>query len=384
MLILPQQLQNDIEQYAQKVQDFTNGIISETEFKVFRVPMGVYEQRKNGTYMVRVRCVAGYITPKLLQVVCDIAEKYGSKLLHITTRQEFQIQNISLENSVHIISELYQYGLTTRGGGGNTVRNIMASVDSGIAKDEIFDVFPYAVNLTNFLISQPSSWALPRKYKISFSNSSKDTGYAIFNDLGFIAKQQDSTQGFAVYVGGSLSSQPMIGELLFNFIPSSDIYTVAEAVKQVFNKYGNRRNKHKARLRFIFYKYGTEQVLNWIRTAYNELKTIETSYLFEPITLSKQTDFDKNIYTDNSDSNFILWKKRYVTQQKQKGYVSFEIPCKYGNFSPSTLRDLAKYFEPYGDDIIRFSMRQTIFVRNIPEIHIYEIISNREKIKITD
>lgn len=375
MLILPQQLQNDIEQYAQKVQDFTNGIISETEFKVFRVPMGVYEQRKNGTYMVRVRCVAGYITPKLLQVVCDIAEKYGSKLLHITTRQEFQIQNISLENSVHIISELYQYGLTTRGGGGNTVRNIMASVDSGIAKDEIFDVFPYAVNLTNFLISQPSSWALPRKYKISFSNSSKDTGYAIFNDLGFIAKQQDSTQGFAVYVGGSLSSQPMIGELLFNFIPSSDIYTVAEAVKQVFNKYGNRRNKHKARLRFIFYKYGTEQVLNWIRTAYNELKTIETSYLFEPITLSKQTDFDKNIYTDNSDSNFILWKKRYVTQQKQKGYVSFEIPCKYGNFSPSTLRDLAKYFEPYGDDIIRFSMRQTIFVRNIPEIHIYEIYS---------
>jgi sulfite reductase (ferredoxin) len=120
-----------------------------------------------------------------------------------------------LENTLKVLTELSKIGLASRGGGGNTVRNIMASIDAGISEDEPFDVTPYSAALTNFLISQPDSWTLPRKFKISFSGSREDNGYAIFNDLGFIADIKNGQKGFKVYLGGSLGSNPMISHMRF-------------------------------------------------------------------------------------------------------------------------------------------------------------------------
>src|SRR5450759_701406 len=147
------------------------------------------------------------ISPFQIKQVAAIAKKYRSELLHITTRQDIQIQNVTLQSTVNILKDLYQIGLAARGGGGNTVRNIMASVDSGIDPNETFDVFPYAVALTNKLIAEADSWTLPRKFKIAFSNTEEDTAYATFNDLGFIAKEKDGVKGFKVFIGGSLGSK---------------------------------------------------------------------------------------------------------------------------------------------------------------------------------
>lgn len=379
MIVLPAYLQQEIAEYKQKIRAFRNNSISETEFKSIRVPMGVYEQRTNGTFMVRIRCTGGFISPLQLKQIGEIAILYNSELLHITTRQEIQIQNLTLEHTAEIIQKLYDIGISTRGGGGNTVRNIMTSVDAGISEFEIFDVYPYTVALTNYLIAQSDSWTLPRKFKIAFSGCESDNAYAMFNDLGFIAKIQNGIHGFSVYIGGSLSSSPMIGEQVFDFIPAEEVIIVSEAVKKIFSQHGNRRNKHKARLRFLFYKYGKTEVFNWIYDLYNTYKKQDFEKLI-PI----QFEFIKfpiedHLSIETANEDFLLWKKRYVTVQKQNGYVSICIPFEHGNIKPIDTIELAEFVSKYGNDVLRFSMRQQIFLRNIPEAEIYKIYQFLEK-----
>ena len=202
MYTLPATLSDDIQYFGSLIDEFTEGRIEPVKFKGTRVPMGIYEQRKDGTFMVRIRCAGGFITPVQLKKVAEIAHKYNSELLHITTRQELQIQNLALKDTLLVLQNLKEIGLASKGGGGNTVRNILASVDSGISSDEVFDVLPYAENLTSKLIAEPDSFTLPRKFKIAFSTSDKDTGYAAFNDLGFIATIKNNMRGFKVFIGG--------------------------------------------------------------------------------------------------------------------------------------------------------------------------------------
>ena len=152
--------------------------------------------------------------------------------------------------------ELLQAGLASRGGGGNTVRNVLISPDAGVGIDEIFDPSPYAFALTTRLIAESDSWLLPRKFKIAFSNSAADTSYAEFNDLGFVTQIRDGQKGFRVYVAGGLGTKPEVGHLLHEFIPAEDVYVVASAVKQLFDKHGNRKNRHAARMRFLWKTLG--------------------------------------------------------------------------------------------------------------------------------
>lgn len=180
--------------------------------------------------MVRVRCAAGAITPEQLRRVAQISEQHAADTLHITTRQELQLHSVQLEDVVLIMRQLLEVGLSTRGGGGNTVRNITASFDSGVAADEVFDVSPHAFALTTRLVSEPDSWLLPRKYKIAFSNSPADNARAAFNDLGFIAKVQDGVKGFEVYIAGGMGTKPQVGHRLHEFVPDTEVCLIAEAI----------------------------------------------------------------------------------------------------------------------------------------------------------
>ncbi len=378
MYRIPLTLKQEIGKYNDLMKAYQSKKIDPKEFKAYRVPMGIYEQRKDGTYMVRVRCSAGFISPVQLKIVAEIAQKYDSQLIHITTRQELQIQNLALKDTYPILLELYAIGLASRGGGGNTVRNIMASVDAGISKDEVFDVTPYNIALTNYLIAQPDSWTLPRKYKITFSGSDRDTAFAAFNDLGFIARIKEGQKGFKVYIGGSLGSKPMVGHVLFDFLPAVDILYVADAVKELFSRHGNRRNKHKARLRFVFYRLGKEKVFELFKQIYDALKQANQLTLNLPplpesskINLPVEAPVDKRAFT--------LWEKRYVTQQKQTDYFSILIPFEYGDVASGIIKNLGDFLIPFGEDVVRFSMRQNIHLRNIPKQYIAMVFNFLQK-----
>jgi sulfite reductase (ferredoxin) len=365
MYIIPDSLKTEIGAFAKHVLDFRNGEIEAVKFKAIRVPMGIYEQRINGTFMVRVRCAAGMITPVQLKQVALLALNEGAGPIHITTRQELQLHSVKLEQVSGILERLYQLGLSSRGGGGNTVRNIMASEDAGISTDEVFDVTPYALALTNTLIAEADSWSLPRKYKTAFAGNDSDNANATFSDLGLIATIRSGEKGFKVYIGGGLGSKPTAGFKLSDFIPATDLLYVGEALKVLFSEHGNRRNRHKARIRYIFYKLGEERVFELFHEIFNRLKAEGNYPLVLPEVLPSLNDgWVIDFHPENEW--FGKWLKRYVKAQKQTGLYSVEVPFEQGMVKAETFVRLAEFLAPLGDDVIRFTMRQNILLRNIP------------------
>jgi len=365
MYIIPDSLKSEIGAFAKHVNDFRSGEIEAVRFKAIRVPMGIYEQRKNGTFMVRIRCAAGMISPQQLKEIALLAQKEGAEPIHITTRQELQLHNVQLEQAPRILEHLYELGLSSRGGGGNTVRNIMASEDAGIAKDEIFNVTPYALTLTNTLIAESDSWSLPRKYKIALAGNDSDNANATFSDLGLIATIRSGEKGFKVYIGGGLGSKPTAGFKLSDFIPATDVLYIGEALKILFSEHGNRRNRHKARIRYIFYKLGEERVFELFYEIFNRLKAEGNYELVLPEV--HQSRKKGQVIDYNSESElFGKWFKRYVREQKQSGFYSVEVPFNQGMVKTKTFIRLAEFLAPLGEDVIRFTMRQNILLRNIP------------------
>jgi len=376
MYKIPDSLTEEIAWFGTLIDDFHQGKTEPVKFKGSRVPMGIYEQRKDGMYMVRIRCTGGFISPQQLKQVALTAQEHQTSHLHITTRQEIQIHQILIDQAKTILPELQAAGLSSKGGGGNTVRNILVDIHSGISTEEVFDVLPNAVDLTTYLIAQPDSFTLPRKLKIAFSTNEENADFAVINDLGFIAKIKDGKRGFKVYLGGSVASNPTLGWEIFDFAPEEELFNIAVAAKRFFNNHGNRKNKHKARIRYIFYKEGAEKTKELFFNYYNEIKAKESlSYSTNSLDfVYKKPDYD---LIENSSNEFKLWKKRYATAQKQTGLFSILIPFVNGNTDPETLLKLAEFADGFGNDVLRFTPRQQLQLRNIPENflgNVYQIL----------
>lgn len=343
---LPESLDTDIDQYKNLVDDYLKGKIDKERIKAFRVPMGIYEQRDNEKYMMRIRLPGGAVTPTQLISISEIAEKYTDWPLHFTTRQDVQIHNLELDSTVNIYKQLKKIGLTSRGGGGNTVRNILGSYDSGIDGDEVFDISPYVQALTTRLIAESDSWTLPRKLKIAFSGSENDTGLATINDLGFIAKIKNNQKGFSVYIAGGMGRRSRVGFKLYDFIPDTEVYNIVKAVKNLFDKYGNRKNKYAARLRFLREQLGEKVFIAKFENELNEVRLKRIPHL------------------DITDSNHI-----------NKGYL--ELPLFLGDISFNNAKKLGAILKEYGENTIRITPEQNILIRNIAE---REINTLKEKL----
>jgi len=365
---IPEKLVKEIEEFSLFIQKKLKGEIDPIQFRAKRVPFGIYEQRINDTYMIRVRCPAGIITPEQLEVLANVAKKYGSGRLHITTRQEVQIHSVSDIGKIpEILYTLYEANLSTRGGGGNTVRNIVAPADSGITEDEIFDVSPYAIALTNLLITDDNSWNLPRKFKVNFSYNPEDSGLARIADVGFIAKSKDGQDGFEVYVAGGLGVKSSVAKKLIDFISATEAGIVAEAVKRLFFHHGNRKNRHKARLRFLWDKIGEKEFRTLFENYYNEIKD-DKNYILSIEKIDNYCENESIKVFDVSEKeikDFESWKKRFVFAQRQKDLFAIELPLLLGDIDCDTLAYLADFLKPYGKNIIRFTTKQNILLRNI-------------------
>ena len=363
---IPASLPNEIEELNAHIHRYLAGEMDAESMRGQRVPFGCYEQRQNGTYMLRIRCPGGALTPTQLRVIATLSKKYGRDSIHITTRQEFQIHEVKLENVVPILRELLNANLATRGSGGNTVRNILVSPEAGISADEVFDPTVYAFALTSQLIAEPDSWTLPRKFKIAFSSSAKDSAFAHFNDLGFIAATKQGERGFRVYVAGGMGAKPEIGRLLHDFIQCEDVYFVAEAVKRVFHKHGNRKDKNSARLRFLWKQLGKDRFRQLYEQQFEEL-------LKEPLRPLELPQESAGSVTPPfrprkiQEPEFEAWKRRFVSRQRQPGLCSILLPVFLGNLKNADAITLALFLEAFGNNVLRPTMGQNLRLRNIPE-----------------
>lgn len=273
ILHIHETVKEDTLNYRAQVKKFLDGQTSPIAFRGLRVPMGIYEQRAVGKFMVRIRIGAGLALPFQLERIAELSKKYGNGILHITTRQDIQIHEIDIEDTPDVLESLLEVGLSSRGGGGNTVRNVTACPRAGVCPHREYDVIPYSIATAEYLLQDKSSFNLPRKYKIAFSGCRNDCALASVADLGFFPQEKNGTKGFAVYAGGGLGPNPAVGEKIEDFVETGEIFEVAEAIKRLFDKHGDRANKHKARLRYVLARLGIEEFTKLYRQEREAIKT---------------------------------------------------------------------------------------------------------------
>ena len=374
---IPEQITEEISEYISTVKEFRLGDINPVQFKGIRVGHGVYEQRKDDTYMLRLRCAGGVVTPAQLKAVAEVSEKYGTDHFHVTTRQDLQLHYVSLEDTPKAYDELVKAGISPRGGGGNTIRNIMASIDSGISTDEAFDVLPYATSLTTRMIAEEDSWNLPRKFKTAFSNSAADNCEATITCLGFIAKIQDGVEGFQVWVGGGMGAKPIPGKMLYDFIKADEVYGMTKAIKIMFDKNGNRRKRFQSKLKFLVDKIGIEEFRAKVDEEWVEVRKENYAPLeLESYTPKYSADIkDGYEAIEVSSAEYTEWKTRYATPQKQEGLYSIKVPLNLGDIYNTDGVKLAELLSNFGDNCIRLAFNQNLHIINIPESYLGNIFS---------
>jgi len=366
MFKLPPELVRSIGDYKRSLEEFTEGKTGPDRFKGIRVPWGIYSQRGGRIFMTRVRIPAGLISPAQLKALAECSLRYGNGVLHVTTRQDIQIHEVPIDKTGLIMDHLKGFDLSPRGGGGNTVRNITACPFSGICPKERFDVRGYAVGLTEFMLKDPNSYRLPRKYKIAFSACKEDCDLATMNDLGFIAQED----GFSVYAGGGMGAVSKTGELLEEYIPKRDVGYVAEAVKRVFFKHGERRNRHRARLRFLIERIGFDEFKRLFREELDRLK--ETTHIaLRKIEFTYPPDDELEVKVAEDEGDFGIFASYNLFPQKQKGHFAVGIRLPLGDIEAEKAVKLAEACEGLRYAELRTTRSQNIYVCNVraDELH---------------
>jgi sulfite reductase (ferredoxin) len=360
----------DIIDLEKKIRLYREGKIDDDKFRSLRLVRGIYGQRQPGVQMVRIKLPYGKITTKQIRRIADISDEYASHNLHATTRQDIQIHFVSLDRTPELWAKLEQDDITTREACGNTVRNITASATAGVDPKEPFDVSPYADAMFRYFLRNPICQEMGRKFKIAFASSEEDTAYTFIHDLGFIPKIQNGERGFKVVIGGGLGANPYLALTAFEFLPTDQIIPFTEAVLRVFDRYGERTRRMKARLKFLLDDIGLDALMKLVeeeRTAIrNKSYKIQAPEevvpsLPAPVTSHAVVIADQNKYKRWLDTN--------VFNQKQAGFVGVYIKLLLGNLSSDLARKFADVVDQYASNEMRITVNQGYLLRFVrPEV----------------
>ena len=337
--------------------------IDEEKFRSLRLARGVYGQRQEGVQMIRIKVPYGKLKSNQLRRIAAVSDEYSRGRLHITTRQDIQIHYVDLNRTPELWAELEKDDVTVREACGNVVRNVTASETAGIDIDEPFDVSPYADALYKFFLRNAICQEMGRKFKVSFSSTDEDTGLSYLHDIGYIAKVKDGVRGFKVTVGGGLGSQPRHADVLFDFVGTDKIIPIMEGVLRVFDRYGERKSRAKARMKFLLKDIGLEAFRDLIAKEQKaiEFKSVaidaDTYVASTPVEITEIPEV-----TIKDQQAFETWKSTNLIPQKQEGYVGIGIKVLLGDFYTDKARLLADLVDKYGAGEVRLTLRQNIVI----------------------
>ncbi|MGN0194703.1 MAG: nitrite/sulfite reductase [Pseudoramibacter sp.] len=336
---------------------------------------GIYQQRpKNGKFLVRVKLASGELTSSQARVIAGIAKDYGQDAVQITIRQCIQVHNLSLEVLPDVLNRLHTAGLTSTEGCGDVPRNILGNPLMEIDPDELFDTTPVVHQAAETLVGNPEYSNLPRKYKISISANPRDCGFAGINDLAFVPailrKKDQKADGFHVYVGGGLSTDPRLAKKLSFFILPEQAVLVMQAIAIIFREFGYREKRNHCRLKFLVDDWGTEKFEAVLEKTAQKLLNHED--------VSRLADDLKDELNQPASPLFLrggrtLWRKwnrgvfHGIHKQKQLGlyYAGFLIP--EGAMTAGDLARFADLADQYGNGALRTTNSQNLLIINIPE-----------------
>ncbi len=367
-------VEKDIIELATKIQEFKDGKVDEEKFRSLRLARGVYGQRQPGVQMIRIKLPYGKVASNQLRRISDVSDEYSRGRLHITTRQDIQIHYVDLDRTPELWAELEKDNVTLREACGNVVRNVTASETAGFDVNEPFDIQPYAHAIFEEFLRNPICQEMGRKFKVSFSNTDEDTGLSYLHDIGFIAKTENGVHGFKIMVAGGLGSQPHLAEALYDFLPADQIIPLMNAILRVFDRFGERKSRAKARMKFLMAKIGLDAFKalveeQRIAVPYTSV-AIDAAAYPQPV-IAEVTDIPTVEIKDQKA--FELWKSTNLIPQKQAGYVAIGIKVLLGDFYTDKARLLADLVDKYAAGEIRLSLRQNIVIPHV-KLELVEVV----------
>ena len=402
------ELAREIDIFEQQMKLRKQGKIDEKVFAETRLRRGIYGQRyDNGQRhdgkrvqklklpaevikgpdtlwdapgMMRIKIPFGGVTPEQLETLADLSEEYADGVAHITTRQDVQFHFVHIDDTPSLMRRLAAVGITSREACGNVVRNVTACPLAGICRDEAFDTTPYAKACSKFMMGHPDTQDFGRKFKIAFSGCQQHPcGLVTMHDMGAIAKTKivdgKEKRGFEFYVGGGLGSVPYKAKLFDEFLPEEEFLPMAQAISRVFARLGEKRNRARARIKFLIANLGIDEFRRLVLEERQKLSP-DPRWTAHLATVNEQMEeaLKAGVSLNGSErpEGFEAWYATNVYKQRQRGYVAATVTLPLGDASAEQLRALADLARRFVKDTLRTTVEQNILFRWLSEADLPE------------
>ena len=402
------ELAREIDIFEQQMKLRKQGKIDEKVFAETRLRRGIYGQRyDNGQRhdgkrvqklklpaevikgpdtlwdapgMMRIKIPFGGVTPEQLETLADLSEEYADGVAHITTRQDVQFHFVHIDDTPSLMRRLAAVGITSREACGNVVRNVTACPLAGICRDEAFDTTPYAKACSKFMMGHPDTQDFGRKFKIAFSGCQQHPcGLVTMHDMGAIAKTKivdgKERRGFEFYVGGGLGSVPYKAKLFDEFLPEEEFLPMAQAISRVFARLGEKRNRARARIKFLIANLGIDEFRRLVLEERQKLSP-DPRWTAHLATVNEQMEeaLKAGVSLNGSErpEGFEAWYTTNVYKQRQPGYVAATVTLPLGDASAEQLRALADISRRFVKDTLRTTVEQNILFRWLSEADLPE------------
>ncbi|MBV9624629.1 MAG: nitrite/sulfite reductase [Acidobacteria bacterium] len=351
--------------------------------------------------MQRIKIPAGGLNAAQLETIAELAEEYSDGIAHVTTRQDFQLHFVHIENTPSLMRRLAAAKITTREACGNSVRNVTACPYAGVCQDESFDVTPYARALSRFLLGHPDCQNFGRKFKPAFSGCSQHAcGLTSLHDLGLIAAKRLNPEtgkeeiGFEMYVGGGLGAVPYQAKLFSSFVVPQELLPLAQAIARIFARYGEKKNRNRARLKFLIQDLGIEKFRSLVHeerkllpfdSRWTEYITQSLESTESPARVGGELPELVTIGAGEADTeNFKKWLKFNTRPQRQPGYAAVTVALPLGDITANQLRALADIVRRFTRETIRTTVEQNFLIRWVSKPDLLELYRALDAVGLGD
>ncbi|MFL6672414.1 MAG: nitrite/sulfite reductase [Massilia sp.] len=375
-----------IAQYRDQVQRRINDELTEDEFLPLRLQNGLYMQRH--AYMLRIAVPYGLLASKQMRMFAQIARKYDRGYGHFTTRQNIQFNWIELEHTPDILTDLASVEMHAIQTSGNCIRNITTDELAGVAADELIDPRPFCEILRQWSTFHPEFIALPRKFKVAVNGAVEDRAAIALHDIGLTMVRNEAGEvGFRFMVGGGMGRTPILGSVIREFLPWRHLLTYTEAVMRVYNQYGRRDNKYKARIKILLKAIGVEEFTRQVEQEWADLKdgpetlTQEefdrvAAYFTAPAYETLQAIDPLAAHPDNKA--FANWLNRNVKPHKVPGYAALILSLKKtgvppGDATAEQMDFMADLADRYSFGELRVTHEQNIVLADVKQSDLFEV-----------
>jgi sulfite reductase (NADPH) hemoprotein beta-component len=371
-----------VEEFRDQVQRRLAGQLTEDQFKPLRLMNGLYLQLH--AYMLRVAIPYGTLNARQMRKLGEIARKYDKGYGHFTTRTNLQYNWIKLADAPDILAELATVEMHAIQTSGNCIRNISSDQYAGVSADEVADPRPWAELLRQWSTFHPEFTYLPRKFKICVIASEEDRAAMKLHDIGLKLVSRNGEIGAEVYAGGGMGRTPMVAPLIRDFVPEDEIVPYLEACLRVYNRYGRRDNKYKARIKILVHELGVEEYKRQVEEEFAHMRKlglnppVEELARIRPFFANPAYEQGLSDEIDRADPAFALWVDRQVVAHKQPGYAIVNISLKPrggipGDASAEQIELVADLAETYSLDELRVTHAQNLVLPHVKKADLYTI-----------